>query len=262
MLIDIGVNLTNSRLYQRRVEHKAAAQAATVGHQIITGTCLESSQQAAALCAEDLQYYSATAGCHPHDAKDFIDDHLAALEALLQLPQTVAVGECGLDFNRNYSPPDVQISVFKKQIELAIKMQMPLFMHQRDAHEQFISILKPYRNDLVGGVVHCFTGNKNELADYLDLDLYVGITGWLCDERRGGDLREAVKHAPIERLLLETDAPFLLPRTIRPKPKSRTNVSANLPWVLEELASILNVTPEYLAQKTTKNCQRLFKLVR
>ena len=261
-LIDIGVNLTNPRLYSNREQLKSDAINIGIVHQIITGTCLESSRQASNICQEDPTYYSSTAGCHPHDAKDFRPEHLQELRELLMQRETVAVGECGLDFNRNYSPQETQIDIFKLQIELAIETQMPLFMHQRDAHDTFIATLKPYQEDLVGGVVHCFTGTKTEMMDYLDMGLYVGITGWLCDERRGDDLRAAVRHAPLDRILLETDAPYLLPRTIRPKPKSRTNVPANLPWVVSELAGLVNTTPENIASQTSVNCQRLFKLDR
>lgn len=260
-LIDIGVNLTNPRLYHEREILKTAAIEVGVCHQIITGTCLESSRQAAGICTEDMSYYSATAGCHPHDAKDFSAQHLTELKNLLSLPQVVAVGECGLDFNRNYSPQDVQQVVFRQQVELAIEHQMPLFLHQRDAHDTFIEILKPFADELSGGVVHCFTGTRAEMDEYIKLGFHVGITGWLCDERRGDDLREAVKHAPLDKILLETDAPYLLPRTIKPKPKSRTNVAANLPWVVKELAALLDIAPVTIAEETTQNARRLFKLV-
>ena len=260
-LIDIGVNLTNARLYHKRLDHQANAIEAGVCQQIITGTCLDTSRKAAEICDEDPAYYSATAGCHPHDAKDFSEQQLGEFRKLLSLPQVVAVGECGLDFNRNYSPQDIQQKVFRQQIELAIELRMPLFMHQRDAHATFIEILKPYASDITGGVVHCFTGTQQEMADYIDMGLHVGITGWLCDERRGDDLREAVKHTPLDKLLLETDAPYLLPRTIRPRPKSNTNVPAHLPWVLNEMAMLLDMPATDFADMTSRNARQLFKLV-
>lgn len=260
-LIDIGVNLTNARLYHDRDKLKTEALAAGVIHQIITGTSYDASVKAVAICTEDPSYYSATAGCHPHDAKDFSDEHLEGLKQLLTNERVVAVGECGLDFNRNYSPPKVQTSVFRQQIELAVEAQKPLFLHQRDAHHDFIEQLQTHADNL-SGVCHCFTGNKDEMRDYLELGFYIGITGWLCDERRGADLQEALRYAPLDRILLETDAPYLLPRTIRPRPKSNLNTAANLPYVLEFAAEITGQSADRLAQITTDNCRRLFQIDR
>lgn len=258
-LIDIGVNLTNARLYYDRDQLRQEATDAGVIHQIITGTCLESSQKALDICLEHPSYYSSTAGCHPHDAKDFLPGHYEAIKQLSENERVVAIGECGLDFNRNFSPQDTQLEVFEQQISLALETQLPLFLHQRDAHETFVNSLKPHKGNLTG-VCHCFTGNKDELRDYLDLGFYVGITGWLCDERRGQDLQEALTYAPVDRVLLETDAPYLLPRTIRPRPKKNLNVPAYLPWVLEKAAELLNMEPEELAATTTNNCRQLFNL--
>ena len=258
-LIDIGVNLTNARLYYDREQLKQNAIDAGVIHQIITGTCLESSKKALDICLEDAAYYSSTAGCHPHDAKDFLPEHYQVFKDLSEHNQVVAIGECGLDFNRNYSPQDIQLDVFEQQISLALDTQLPLFLHQRDAHDTFVNSLKAHQGSLTG-VCHCFTGNKDELRDYLDLGFYVGITGWLCDERRGQDLQESLTYAPVDRILLETDAPYLLPRTIRPRPKKNLNVPAYLPWVLEKAAELLKLEPEELAASTTDNCRQLFKL--
>ena len=260
-LIDIGVNLTNARLYHDRDALKSDALAVGVIHQIITGTSYEASVKAIEICAEDPSYYSATAGCHPHDAKDLTEEHLNGLKALVQEDTVVAVGECGLDFNRNFSPPEVQKSVFQKQIVLALETEKPLFLHQRDAHDEFVAHLAPHQDDL-RGVCHCFTGNKDEMRDYLDMGFYIGITGWLCDERRGADLQNALKYAPLDRIMLETDAPYLIPRTIRPRPKSNLNTAANLPYVLQTAAEITGKAPSELAEITTENCQRLFNVVR
>jgi len=259
-LIDIGVNLTNSRLYHNRNKLKEQAIQAGIHHQIVTGTCLESSIKALQICQEDPDYYSCTVGCHPHDAKDFRDTHLAQLKDLANSKSAVAIGECGLDFNRNYSPQDVQVEVFQQQINLACQSEMPLFMHQRDAHETLVRILKPFLGKYINGVVHCFTGDKHELKDYLDLGLYVGITGWLCDERRGQELQEALRYAPLDRIMFETDAPYLLPRTIRPRPKSNANVPANLPWVVSKAAQICNQSETELASICTENSRRFFNL--
>jgi TatD DNase family protein len=170
------------------------------------------------------------------------------------------VGETGLDFNRNFSPADAQQRVFEQHLELAAATGKPLFLHQRDAHETFLPLLSKYRPKVSGGVVHCFTDTETALRDYLELDMYIGITGWVCDERRGKDLQEIVSLIPDDRLLIETDAPYLLPRSLRPKPKSRRNVPAYLPEVLRTLAHCRDQQVEELALRTTENARRLFAL--
>jgi len=133
-------------------------------------------------------------------------------------------------------------------------------MHQRDAHQQFIEILSSYKNQFTCGVIHCYTEGKDFLKDYLDLGLYIGITGWLCDEKRGKDLQEAVKYIPHDRIMIETDSPYLLPANITPKPKSRTNVPANLPWISKRLAQLLDMKPDMIAKITTNNARKFFNL--
>jgi len=259
-VIDIGVNSTNQRLYHQLETITHDAQNAGVIHQIITGTSIETSQKALQICQTLPGYFSSTAGCHPHDAKDFksTDEHI--LIELAKEPSVVAIGECGLDFNRNYSPQDIQLEVFEQQIEIAGKVSLPLFMHQRDAHQQFIEILSSYKNQFSCGVIHCYTEGKDFLKDYLDLGLYIGITGWLCDEKRGKDLQEAVKYIPHDRIMIETDSPYLLPANITPKPKSRTNVPANLPWISKRLAQLLDMKPDMIAKITTNNARKFFNL--
>lgn len=260
-LIDIGVNLTNSRLYHDREYHKQEAISAGVIHQIITGTSYETSLKALSICEEDPSYYSATAGCHPHDAKDFTTEHLQGIQSLIEHECVIAIGECGLDFNRNFSAPDIQCDVFEQQINLALETDMPLFLHQRDAHTKFMEHLTPHA-DSVRGVCHCFTEGKDEMRDYLDLGFYIGITGWLCDERRGKLLQEALRYLPLDRLLFETDAPYLLPRTIRPRPKSNMNIPSYLPWVVKTAEEITGVSAQELSEISTQNCHTLFTLAR
>ncbi len=259
-LIDIGVNLTNSQLCHQLEELVHEAQHAGVVHQIITGTSIAVSQQALLLCQTLPEYFSSTAGCHPHDAKYFKTDDIAVLSELAKEPSVVAIGECGLDFNRNYSPQDIQLQVFESQIEIAGKISLPLFMHQRDAHKQFIEMLRANKNLFSSGVIHCYTEGKDYLRDYLDLGLYIGITGWLCDAKRGNDLRESVKYIPHDRMMVETDSPYLLPGNINPKPKTRTNVPAYLPWVVKQLAQLLDIKPDMIAKITTTNARNFFKL--
>ena len=173
--------------------------------------------------------------------------------------EVVAVGECGLDYFRNFSPRDAQLEAFAKQLELAADVGKPVFLHQRDAHTDFMQVMHRYRARLAGGVAHCFTAGMDEARAYLDLDLYIGITGWICDERRGHHLREVVKHIPAERLLIETDAPYLLPRDLQPKPQHRRNEPMYLPHVLAAIAQARGEAVEQLAEVTTENALRLFR---
>jgi TatD DNase family protein len=199
-----------------------------------------------------------TAGVHPHHAADLDAAQLQAIAELAQRPEVVAVGECGLDYFRNFSPREAQLKAFTEQLELAVQLRKPVFLHQRDAHEDFLAVLRRYRQQLVGGVAHCFTAGIDEARAYLEMDLHIGITGWICDERRGHHLREVVKHIPADRLLIETDAPYLLPRDLQPKPQTRRNEPMYLPHVLMALAEARGESVDKLAEVTTDNALRLF----
>jgi TatD DNase family protein len=259
-LIDIGANLTHDSFDADRDAVLARAAAAGVRRIVVTGTSVTSSAQAAELCAAHPQRLFATAGVHPHHAAELDTHTAAALRSLLANPQVVAVGECGLDFFRDYSPRPAQRSAFAAQLELAADVRKPVFLHQRDSHDEFLEILAPARASLVGGVAHCFTGGVEELEDYLELDLYIGITGWICDERRGAELRAAVPRIPLTRLLIETDAPYLLPRDLGAKPPGRRNEPQYLLHVLERAAALMERPVEELARATTANAERLFGL--
>ena len=182
------------------------------------------------------------------------------LKQLLEQAETVAVGETGLDFNRDYSPRPVQEQVFEAQLELAGVCGKPLFMHERDAQQRQFEILSAHRDVFKNGVIHCFTGDKKSLFNYLDLDLHIGITGWICDERRGGELQDLVKNIPLNRLMLESDAPYLLPRTIKPKLASRRNEPAYLPWVLSSIAEHRVESIEEIAATTSQTAVEFFRL--
>lgn len=256
-LIDVGVNLTAASLHKRAAEVITNASAVGVTRNVIIGTSIDVSAVAVQL-AEQLPGCIATAGVHPHDAKSVSAEFIEQLRSLAQHPQVRAIGECGLDYNRNFSPPDVQRKVFAAQLELAAELGMPVYLHERDAIGDQLAILDQYIAQLPAVIVHCFTGDKTALAAYQERDCYIGITGWVCDERRGFDLQQAVPHIHDNRLLLETDSPYLMPRTIRPKPKSGTNTPTNLPWVLAKVAELRNQTPEELTALTTTNAIRVF----
>ncbi len=235
-MIDIGVNLTNSSFAKDLDPVINAAKSAGLQALVVTGTDIEESQSAAELASLYPDFLYSTAGIHPHDAKSCDETSMIKLKQLLALPQVRAVGECGLDYNRDYSPRPVQDAVFEQQLELAVELQMPVFMHERDANARFIEILKPYRDRLPAAVLHCFTGAEKELKACLDIDLHIGITGWICDERRGGHLKELVSLIPANRLMIETDSPYLLPRDLKPKPKSRRNEPKYLPHIAAAIA--------------------------
>jgi len=259
-LIDIGSNLTHDSFARDRDAVMARALEAGVGRQVVTGADMASSAQAAALAAAHPALLSSTAGVHPHHSSTFDVAASARLCDLLSLPQVVAVGECGLDYCRNLSPPEAQRAAFAAQLEIAVAARKPVFLHQRDAHSDFVAILRDFRGSLPGGVAHCFTGGRSELEDYLALDLSIGVTGWVSDERRGQSLREAVPHIPAGRLMLETDAPYLLPRDLKPHPKSRRNEPCYLPHIAHAVAHLRGESLEALAASTTRNAIRFFGL--
>jgi TatD DNase family protein len=255
-LVDIGANLTHPAFRTDLGEVMARAAQAGVSQIVVTGTTVQESQEALALAAFHPGTVYATAGVHPHHARDCGPDTISSLRALATQARVVAVGECGLDFNRNYSPHPDQEKWFVAQIELALSLHKPLFLHSRDAHPRFAEILKQHQ--VRNAVAHCFTGEKEELRAYLDLGLYIGITGWICDERRGRHLLELVREIPRERLLLETDSPYLTPRDMKPPPRARRNEPAFLPHILRAVARALGRPVEEIAAETKSNARDLF----
>ncbi|MBC53584.1 MAG: hydrolase TatD [Gammaproteobacteria bacterium] len=258
-LIDIGANLGHESFAHDLAEVLQRAREAGLVHHLVTGTTLPASVHALEICTR-YPNLSCTAGIHPHEAAHADAEVLAGIRALLSEPQVKAVGETGLDFNRDFSPRPAQENVFNEHLAMAAATGKPVFLHQRDAHERFLPILKDHRDALSGGVVHCFTDSRQALFDYLDLDMYIGITGWICDERRGRHLHDLVASIPADRLLLETDAPYLLPRSLRPKPKTRRNEPAWLTEVLATVAHCCERPAADLAAETSANAIRLFKL--
>ncbi|MFZ0499536.1 MAG: TatD family hydrolase, partial [Steroidobacteraceae bacterium] len=261
-LIDIGINLGHDSYDADRDSVIARALAAGVEQMMVTGSSTASSRQAAALAGQHPGRLFATAGVHPHHATELAATALAELGELCLAPEVVAVGECGLDYYRNFSPHPAQRAAFQRQLELAARCGKPVFLHQRDAHEDFIAILREHWPALSGGVAHCFTGGAAELECYLGLGLAIGITGWICDERRGAHLLELVRRIPADRLLLETDGPYLLPRDLQPKPASRRNEPVYLAHIAAVVARARGEPAETLARTSTEAARRLFRLPR
>lgn len=252
--IDIGLNLFCSQFRGMEQEIADASFKAGVGF-IITGSSEKSSISAAGYSAEHEGVWS-TAGIHPHDAKSFNDKTLGVLRRLLESDSVIAVGECGLDYDRMFSPADVQRDVFRKHIELSLETGKPLFLHERSACEDFYRILSEYPEAAKKAVVHCFTGTKKAAEMYLSLGCMIGITGWICDDRRNGDLLEAVKIIPPDRLMIETDAPYLLPRGI--KGLKNPNLPQNIVYVSQKLAAVKCASEPALRKILLDNTERFF----
>jgi TatD DNase family protein len=231
-VIDIGANLAHDGFDADRDAVLQRAWDAGLEAIVITGSSAESSRRAIEIAHQHRGRVFATAGLHPHHAAEWDAAHAMLFRELATDPSLVSLGECGLDYFRDLSPRDAQRKAFEAQLVLAAELRKPLFLHQRDAHGDFLAMLREHRDRLGAVCVHCFTDTRAAAEDYLSLDCHIGITGWICDERRGRHLLEIVPLIPRDRLLLETDAPYLLPRTI-PKallpprrPPQRTRVPA------------------------------------
>jgi TatD DNase family protein len=258
-LIDIGANLAHDSFDNDLDAVLDRAAIAGVAQIVITGSSFDSNAKALALVRSRPGRLYATAGLHPHHAVDWDTRIAEQMREHAAQPEVVALGECGLDYFRDYSPRDVQRRVFAAQLDIAAQAGKPLFLHQRDAHADFHAMLREYRAQLGAVVVHCFTDTRAALEGYLALDCHIGITGWICDERRGAHLFDAVRIIPDERLMLETDAPYLLPRTA-PKTAHRRNEPAYLPWVARAVATARGCSEAVVATATTATAQRFFGL--
>jgi TatD DNase family protein len=267
---DIGVNLTHPSFDRDREAVIVRARDAGVSPLIITGTSVESSGAAACYAAsfaalpDGTRSLYSTAGVHPHDAKSCGEGTIAALRELAGREAVIAIGECGLDYERDFSPRPVQRLWFEKQIELAAELGMPLFLHERGAFDDFSAVLKQHAAGIKNFAVHCFTGGRRELESYLSLGAYIGITGWFCDERRGAHLWDIAGEIPAGRLMVETDAPFLLPRDL-PRPesvmrggRSGRNEPQYLPHIVGAIAAQTGKDPEQLAGETFAATRQFF----
>lgn len=260
-MFDIGVNLTSSQFAKDDHDVINRAKKAGINGMLIIGTHLKGSWEAHQLASHYPDYCWATAGVHPHDASSWSEECEIGIRQLALQKNVVAIGECGLDFNRNFSPAEEQEIAFSAQLALAAELNMPVFLHCRDAYERFIEILERWLPKIPGAVIHCFTDDKRALDRYLEMGLYIGITGWVCDERRGLELCQLVPLIPADKLLLETDAPYLLPRDLVPKPVTRRNEPSFLPHIVEQVAKLRYEDPQWLRQVSEENARRLFNLL-
>jgi TatD DNase family protein len=257
-LIDIGANLAHDSFDTDRAAILQRAAAAGVVQIVVTGSSEESTGKAIELARAHPGELFATAGVHPHHAADLTVDTLPALQVLARDNHVVAVGECGLDYFRDFSPRDLQRRAFGWQLDLAAATGKPVFLHQRDAHDDFIAILREY--GVRRGVAHCFTAGAKECDAYLELGLHIGITGWINDERRGLHLRDVVRRIPANRLMLETDSPYLLPRDIKPAPKTRRNEPMHLPHVARAVAAARSEDVTLVARESTRTAREFFAM--
>ena len=208
--------------------------------------------------AEDHPGIIASVGVHPHDAAHCSEAVLENLIRLADHPKVHAWGETGLDFNRMYAPRDDQERCFERQLEIAGRMDLPLIFHERDTEGRFLEMLQAFGPSNLRGVVHCFSGNRREMEAYLDMGLSIGITGIVTMQQRGEDLRALVPLIPEDRLLVETDAPYLTPSPERNR--HRRNEPAFVRSVLHKVAEIRGTDPGTMAEITWRNTCRLYGL--
>lgn len=257
-MIDIGANLTHESFDKDRQQVIQSALDVGVNSMIVTGSTEPCSLKAYELTQEFPDHLFSTVGIHPHHASEYTGETEDFILELIKHDKVVAIGETGLDYFRDISPREAQIFSFEQHIKLAIETQAPLFLHQRDAHKDFYPIIKQHRDQIKNLVVHCFTDSKQALFDYLDLDCHIGITGWICDERRGLHLRELVKNIPTSRLMIETDSPYLIPRDL--KLKTRRNEPKHLPHIAQVIAQLKETSIDDFICSVNKTSCAFFSL--
>ncbi|KAL3105674.1 hypothetical protein niasHT_021557 [Heterodera trifolii] len=284
-LVDIGANLGHPSFQPDFADVLNRAKKAGIVKLLITGASEAITDEAAKLASKEPGFLYYTAGVHPHDAKDFDDGRTLDFLRfhLTTNSQCVAVGECGLDFNRNFSPRDQQLRVFEAQVQLACDLGKPLFIHEREAHQEMVAILSRHSNSLPPTVIHCFTGTEIEAKQYMDMGLYIGLTGFLWKDRAVDGVKHALRQRTIrmDRLLLETDAPYMYPNLDDKKLRKdidirqristealalhkhsnfKRNEPSSLAAICELVAAFMDCPAYELANATTENAQRVFGL--
>lgn len=271
-LVDCGVNLTNPKFHQNTDYVIARALAAGVQKMVITGLKLAGSKSAVIMSKTRPNILYAAVGVHPHFVKDdWNDKTMEQLEELVKQPEVVAVGECGLDFNRNYSPEELQLSTFKKQVQLAVRHQKALIVHERDSHQGILDVLKDFESTLPPVVIHCFTGTAEQIKTYVGKGFYIGVTGFVCKEKHGAALRAAIKDGtlPLKNIVVQTNAPYMTPNTPREEidPVSKSllehcfvdNEPCTLSIIVRCIARCLSKEPKAVADQCTENAMNVFR---
>ena len=258
-LFDIGANLLDKQLIKNFKEIIRNSKENNIGKIIITSSTLNDTLKAKGLIDQDPDLLFTTVGFHPHNAKEFNDSHFDKMLDLCKENYIKAIGECGLDYKRNYSPKEDQIYCFSKHLELATIVNLPMFLHEREACDDFTILLKENIHNIEDVVVHCFTGDKKSLQSYLDLGCYIGITGWITDRERGYHLHDIIKYIPDDKLMIETDSPYLMPFNY-PITNTKYNQPCNLVYVLDAVANILKKDKNILAKELYNNSCRFFNI--
>ncbi|GAA5095205.1 TatD family hydrolase [Chryseobacterium ginsengisoli] len=259
IFIDIGINLTNKQFNNEHEEIVNRALDNGVEQMILTGTSVRGSKEAAEIAEDYPEILFSTAGIHPHDAKSFNNESINELRKLLKQDHVVSVGECGLDFDRDFSPRPVQERCYRAQLELSIEVNKPLFLHERSAFKRFNEITDEYLSKLPKAVVHCFTGTLNEAKTYLDKGFYFGFTGAISDDKRFKHLEDVIKYVPLDRMMIETDAPFMLPKNM-PRMQNRRNEPSFLPYVAQTIANLKKIGISEVADETTEVTRKFFRI--
>lgn len=259
IFIDIGINLTNKQFNNEHEEIINCALDNGVEQMILTGTSVRGSKESAEIAEHYHDVLFSTAGIHPHDAKSFNNESINELRKLLKQEHVISVGECGLDFDRDFSPRPIQEKCYRAQLELAIEINKPLFLHERSAFKRFNEITDEYLSKLPKAVVHCFTGTLDEAKIYLDKGFYLGFTGAISDTNRFKHLEEVVRYVPLDRMMIETDAPFMLPKNM-PRTQNRRNEPKFLPYVAQTIAHLKKISISEVANETTEVARNFFRI--
>ncbi len=257
--IDIGINLTNKQFHNEHEEIINRALDNGVKQMILTGTSVRGSKQSAEITEDYPEILFSTAGIHPHDAKSFNNESINELRKLLKHDHVISVGECGLDFDRDFSPRPIQEKCYRAQLELATEVDKPLFLHERSAFKRFNEITDEYTSKLPKAVIHCFTGSLSEAKIYLEKGFYLGFTGAISDERRFKHLEEVIQYVPLDRMMIETDAPFMLPKNM-PRMQNRRNEPSFLPYVAQTIAGLKKISISEVAEETTEVTRNFFRI--
>ena len=257
-LFDIACNFSSDRFEKDLNEVIKRAKDNNVTKFLLVSASLKDAEKVNKIYQNNKDSCFLTIGAHPHHANEFDLSSPSEMRRLIEEYKPHSVGETGLDFFRNISSYEEQLFAFEEQIQIAIETNLPLFLHQRDAHDDFLKIISKYKNDISKAVVHCFTGTQKELNDYLEFGFHIGLTGWICDERRNFDLRKSLKNIPLDKLMIETDCPYLIPRNLNNKPKNNRNEPAYLPHIANEIALLINLDKDKLIDLTYKNSINFF----
>jgi TatD DNase family protein len=257
-LFDIACNFSSDRFEKDLNKVIKRAKDNNVTKFLLVSASLKDAEKVNKIYQDNKDSCFLTIGAHPHHANEFNSSSPSEMKRLIDEYKPHSVGETGLDFFRNISSYEEQLFAFEEQIRIAIETNLPLFLHQRDAHDDFMKIISKYKNDISKAVVHCFTGTQKELDDYLEMEFSIGLTGWICDERRNIDLRKSLKNIPLDKLMIETDCPYLIPRNLSDKPKNNRNEPAYLPHIANEIALLINLDKDKLIDITYKNSINFF----